>query len=106
MEQNLQAITTPSRIRRSTEAIRNILADQQQSKISVKECCQVNDLSEKPFYRWIKKYRSKRKRKLRKKQDAHVGFASIEVVGNISNSNHPQVFAEIGKIRLYKGNAC
>jgi len=29
------------------------------------------------------------------------GFASIEVVGG-NSSSHPQLFAEIGTIRLYK----
>jgi len=101
MEQNQQSTAANSKIRRSAEAIQGCLSAQQQSGLSVKEYCEVNKISEKSFYRWFKKYRSKPKRKARKARVVKGGFASIEVVNSI-NSNHPQLFAEIGKIRLYK----
>jgi predicted DNA-binding transcriptional regulator AlpA len=101
MEQNQQAIAANSKIRRSVEAIQGYLLEQQQSGLSVMEYCEANSISEKTFYRWVKKYRIKAKRKPRKIQVVQSGFAKIEVVGNI-DSNHPQLFAEIGKIRLYK----
>ena len=101
MEQNQQAIAASTKIRRSAEAIQGYLSEQQQSGLSVKEYCDVNSISEKTFYRWVKKYRFKTKRKPRKIQVVQSGFAKIEVVGNI-DGNHPQLFAEIGKIKLYK----
>ena len=53
--------------------------------------CEINETT---FYSWLKKYRSK-------PEDDVKGFAPIEVVPTLVHSR-PQLFAEIGNIKLYK----
>lgn len=101
MEQQQQMPSAGAKTRWSKQQAMDCLKDQRQSGQSVKDYCQANGMSEKTFYRWINKYGDprpvKRKRKVQKKG----GFASIEIVRNVVDSN-PQLFAEIGNVRLYK----
>jgi hypothetical protein len=59
----------------------------------VREYCELSDINEATFYSWVKKYR--------KPEDDVKGFAQIEVIPTLLH-NKPQLFAEIGTIRLYK----
>jgi predicted DNA-binding transcriptional regulator AlpA len=79
----------------------NCLKEQQQSGQSVKEYCQANGMSEKTFYRWVKKFGDPKPRKRKKQGRTQGGFASIEVIGNAVNPG-PQLFAEVGDIKLYR----
>ena len=92
MEQQLTA--TRQRTVRSEEQILSILEEYDKSGYTVKEYCEVSDINEATFYSWIKKYRSK-------PEDDVKGFAQIEVIPTLVHSK-PQLFAEIGNIKLYK----
>ena len=81
-------------VRRSEEEILKHLRDQEQSEFSVSEYCEMFEIVEQTFYSWIKKYRSK-------PEDDVKGFAQIEVIPTFNNSR-PQLFAEVGSIKLYK----
>ena len=81
-------------VRRSEEEILKHLSDQEQSEFSVSEYCEMFEIVEQTFYSWIKKYRSK-------PEDDVKGFAQIEVIPTIVHSK-PQLFAEVGNIKLYK----
>jgi hypothetical protein len=94
MEQQQQPSATRQRTVRSEEQILAILDEYDKSGYSVKEYCEVSDINEATFYSWIKKYRNK-------PEDDVKGFASIEVVPTFVDRG-PQLFAEIGNIRLYK----
>lgn len=78
---------------RSEEQILLLLDEYDKSGFSVKDFCEVSDVNEATFYSWIKKYRNK--------QEEPTGFAPIEVIPTIVNSR-PQLFAEVGNIKLYK----
>lgn len=92
MEQNQQSAGNGKTIlRRSEEEIMKLLDEQEKSGYTVKEYCELYDIVEQTFYSWIRKYRNK--------QEEQGGFASIEVVPTLTA---PQLFAEIGKIKLYK----
>lgn len=94
MEQQQQVSASGrSFTRRSEEEIQKHLMDQEQSGFTVKEYCEMYDLVEQTFYSWIKKYRSKA-------EDEARGFATIEVVPVFGD--RPQLFAEIGNIKLYR----
>ena len=93
MEQQ-QSVTGKVVVRRSEEEILKHLGDQEQSGLTVKEYCEMFDLVEPTFYSWIKKYRSKPEEDVK-------GFATIEVVPALA-PGRPQLFAEVGNIRLYK----
>ncbi len=82
-----------SMVRRSEEEILKHLSDQEQSDFSVKEYCEMFDILEQTFYSWLKKHRNK--------DEEAGGFTSIEVIPTIVQSR-PQLFAEIGNIKLYK----
>lgn len=101
MEQNQQMPAAGTKIRWSKQQAMDCLKDQRQSGQSVKIYCQANGISEKTFYRWLKKYGDprlvKRKRKVQKKS----GFASLDVVRDIADRS-PQLFTEIGNVKLYK----
>jgi hypothetical protein len=92
MEQ--QPVTGKTVVRRSEEEILKHLGDQEQSGLSVKEYCEMFELVEPTFYSWMKKYRSKPEEEVK-------GFAMVEVVPAVI-LGRPQLFAEVGSIRLYK----
>ena len=56
---------------------------------------------EQTFYGWLKRYRSKVAEDVKDLAAGPGGFASIEVVPTLVH-DRPQLFAEIGNIRLYK----
>ena len=89
--QNNSAVRT--RTVRSEEQILKLLEEYDASGFSVKDFCEVSDINEATFYTWVKKYRSK--------LEEETGFASIEVIPTIVNKG-PQLFAEVGNIKLYK----
>lgn len=93
-QQQQQAANGKTIIRRSEEEILKHLTEQEQSEFTVKEYCEMMDIVEQTFYSWIKKYRSK-------PEDDVKGFAAIEVVPTFTYSK-PQLFAEVGNIKLYK----
>ena len=101
MEQNQQVAGGKSIVRRSEEEIQKILNEQEQSGLSVKEYCEMFDLVEQTFYGWLKRYRSKVAEDAKDHVAGSGGFASIEVVPTLVNER-PQLFAEIGSIKLYK----
>lgn len=101
MEQNQQQPAVKTKIRRSKEQIAGCLKDQRQSGLSVKDYCEVNNISEKTFYRWLKKQGKKAQRQPKRRFSAQGGFASIELVESVADPK-PRLFAEIGIIRLYK----
>lgn len=101
MEQNQQQSAAP-KAHRSSEQILDCLKEQRQSKLTVKEYCQTNAISQNTFYRWQKIHGKQVKKKHKKKEKAEGGFATIEVTGNLIAPASPQLFAAIGNIRLYK----
>lgn len=100
MEQNQQMAGVKSIVRRSEEEIQRLLTEQEQSGLTVKEYCEMYDIVEQTFYGWIKRYRSKI---VEVSNPATVpgGFASLEVVPTLVYER-PQLFAEIGDIKIYK----
>jgi hypothetical protein len=94
MEQNHNGSVVKQRIVRTEEQILAILEEYEKSGFTQKEFCEVSDINEVTFYSWLKKYRSKTTGEEVK------GFATIEVVP--SSTTRPQLFAEIGIIKLYK----
>jgi transposase-like protein len=101
MEQNQQMAGGKSIVRRSEEEILKLLNEQEQSGLSVKEYCEMFDIVEQTFYGWAKRYRSKGVEDAKDQAAVSGGFASIEVVPTLVHDK-PQLFAEIGNIRLYK----
>ena len=102
MEQNQQVAGGKSIVRRSEEEILRYLHEQEQSGLTVKEYCEMYDIVEQTFYGWLRRYRSRTAEEDVKDLAAGVGgFASIEVVPTLVQ-DRPQLFAEIGNIRLYK----
>jgi len=101
MEQNQQQ-SAAIKARRSSQQILECLNEQRQSKLTVKEYCLANAISEKTFYRWQKVHGKQRKKKRKKQSKSRSGFATIDVIRNVVASARPQLFAEIGNIRLYK----
>jgi hypothetical protein len=95
MEQNNQDVGTGKvRTVHSEEQIIGILEEFEKSGFTVKEYCSVSDINEATFYSWIKRFRSKADEDVK-------GFATLEVVPALV-LDRPQLFAEVGKIRLYK----
>jgi transposase-like protein len=101
MEQNQQVAGGKSIVRRSEEEILKYLNEQEQSGLTVKEYCDMYDIVEQTFYGWVKRYRSKAAEDVKDLASSPVGFASIEVVPTLVH-DRPQLFAEIGNIRLYR----
>lgn len=101
MEQNQQQPAAKIKIRRSKEQIAGCLKDQRQSGLSVKDYCEVNNIPEKTFYRWLKKHGNKARRPTKRRSSIQGSFASIELVECVADPK-PHLFAEIGNIRLYK----
>lgn len=88
-------------MRRSEEEILKYLNEQEQSGLTVKEYCDMYDIVEQTFYGWIKRYRGKVAEDVKDLASEPRGFASIEVIPALV-PDRPQLFAEIGNIRLYK----
>ena len=101
MEQNQQQ-PAALKVRRSSQQILECLREQRRGELSIKEYCLANAISEKTFYRWQKVHGKQRKKKRKKRTKAGSGFATIEVTGNLVAPASPQLFAEIGNIRVYK----
>lgn len=101
MEQNQQPPIAGAKIRWSKQQAMDCLKDQRQGGQSIKEYCQANGMSEKTFYRWLNKYGDPRSTKRERKVQEKGGFASIEVVSNVVDRS-PELFAEIGNVKLYK----
>ena len=101
MEQNQQMAGGKTVVRRSEEEIQKYLTEQEQSGLTVKEYCDMYDIVEQTFYGWLKRYRSKVAEDVKDLAAGPGGFASIEVVPTLVH-DRPQLFAEIGNIRLYK----
>ncbi|MEP7374616.1 MAG: transposase [Chitinophagaceae bacterium] len=98
MEQQQQAVLNgKAMVRRTEEEIQKHLTDQEQSGFTVKEYCEMFDIVEQTFYSWIKKYR-KGEEGLAGVQP---GFTTIEIIPS-AGSLKPELFAEVGKIKLYK----
>lgn len=95
MEQRMQNdAAAGKRTVRTEEQILSILDEFDRSGFTVKDFCEVSDINEATFYSWIKKYRSK-------PEDDVKGFAAIEITPSLIHSK-PQLFAEIGNIKLYR----
>ena len=101
MEQNQQQPAI-SKVRRSSQQILECLREQRQGGLTVKEYCLANAISEKTFYRWQKVYGKQRKKKRKKQSKSRSGFATIDVIGSVVAAIKPQLFAEIGNIKLYR----
>ena len=101
MEQNQQQ-PAASKVRRSHQQILECLREQRQGKLTVKEYCLANAITEKTFYRWQKAHGKQRKKKRKKQSKSMSGFATIDVIGNVAAAAKSELFAEVGNIRLYK----
>ena len=97
MEQGVQnAVSVKQRIMRNEEQILALIEEYERCTYTVKEFCEVSDLNEATFYSWLKKYRPKPE----DEESKGAGFATIEITP--SAQSRPQLFAEVGKIKLYK----
>ena len=82
---------------RSEQQILALLDEYEKSGFTLKDFCEFSEVSETIFSTWLKKYRNKNVSESQKQN----GFAKIEVTPTIIQSG-PQLFAEIGNIKLYK----
>src|SRR6476660_3142230 len=82
------------RIVRTEEQILSILDEFDKSGFTQKEYCELSDINEVTFYSWMKKYR-------RTNGEEPKGFAAVEVIPTFVHAK-PQLFAEVGVIKLYK----
>jgi Transposase len=95
MEQGAQGTgSARTRIVRTEEQILSILEEFDGSGYTAKEFCEVSDINEATFYSWQKKYRTK------PEGEEPRGFAAIELTP--AKQERPQLFAEIGGIKLYR----
>jgi SOS response regulatory protein OraA/RecX len=101
MEQSYQKPDVSVKIRQSKQQAMDCLRDQRHSGQSVKKYCQANGMSEKTFYRWLKKFGGPKPGKRKKQARAQGGFAGIEVISKVMDPG-PQLFAAVGNIKLYK----
>ena len=83
---------TRQRIVRTEEQILAILDEYDKSGFTQKEYCELSDINEVTFYSWLKKYR-------KTGNDEPKGFAAVEVIPTLVHSR-PQLFAEVGSIKL------
>jgi hypothetical protein len=86
--------STRQRIVRTEEQILAILDEFDKSGFTQKEYCELSDIDEVTFYSWLKKYR-------KTNSEEPKGFAAVEVIPTLVHSK-PQLFAEIGSIKLYR----
>lgn len=84
------------RIVRSEEQILSPIDEYERCTYTVKEFCELMDVNEAMFYSWLKKYRPKPE----DEESKGAGFVSLEFTP--SEKTTPQLFAEIGNIKLYK----
>ena len=82
------------RIVRSEEQILSILEEFEKSGFTQKEYCELSDINEMTFYSWLKKYR-------KTNGEEPKGFTAVEVIPTLVHAK-PQLFAEVGDIKLYK----
>ena len=95
MEQNNQGVSAGKLWTvRSEEEILGILEEFEKSGFTAKGYCAVSDINEATFYSWMKRFRAKPDEDVK-------GFATIEVIPT-PTPGRPQLFAEVGNIRLYK----
>jgi transposase-like protein len=95
MEQNRNTGIVRQRTVRTEEQILAILEEYEASGLTAKEYCEISEINEATFYSWMRKYRSKAE------TEGRGGFAAIEEIPTLVHSR-PQLFAEVGNIRLYK----
>ncbi len=87
--------TTAVRRQRTPEEIIKLLEEFENSEgITVKEFCEIQDISDATYYNWRKLYGSK------SKEDKAAGF--IELVSDTPSTVNGQLFAEIKTIRFYQ----
>jgi hypothetical protein len=99
MEQNQQQ-PAAVKARQSRQQSLDCLREQQHGGLTVREYCHSNAISEKTFYRLQKVYGKQTKKKRKKRSRDKSGFTSIDIIGSVVAAR-PQLFAEIGNIKLY-----
>ncbi len=86
---------TGSRRQRTAEEIIKLLEEFENSEgITIKEFCEINDISDATYYNWRRQYGSK------SKDEKSAGF--IELVNSPATSGNEPLFAEVKIIRLYQ----
>jgi transposase-like protein len=86
---------TSGRRQRTPEEIIELLKEFENSEgITIKEFCEINDISDATYYNWRKQYGSK------SKEEKPSGF--IELVNPAATSGSEPLFAEVKIIRLYQ----
>ena len=86
---------TGGRRQRTPEEIIELLKEFENSEgITIKEFCEINDISDATYYNWRKQYGSK------SKEEKSAGF--IELVNPAATSGSEPLFAEVKIIRLYQ----
>src|ERR1700730_6190176 len=94
-QQNVQnGSVTRQRIVRTEDQILNLLEEYEKSGFTAKEFCEVGEIHEGTFYSWQRKYPKGGAEEVK-------GFTTIEVVPTLVHSR-PQLFAEVGNIKIYK----
>lgn len=87
----------PGGDKRRADSMFALIDEQHASKLSVKDFCQQNNLSEGTFYYWRKKYLDGAK----PVNDRHVGnFSLLQVDDQINSSS--ELFAEYKGLKLYR----
>lgn len=87
----------PGGDKRRAEAMFALVQDQHDSKLSVKNFCEQNNLSEGTFYYWRKKYLDTAK----PATDRHMGNFSLLQVDDQTGSSS-ELFAEYKGLKLYR----
>jgi transposase-like protein len=95
--QNFGSASSKQSIQRIEQDILRMIEEYAKSGFSVKNFCEVSDVSETTFHAWLKKYRTKQNSTRIEGTD----FAKLEVRPVLVESR-PELFAEIGNIKIYK----
>src|SRR5690242_1570853 len=83
--------------RRSEQEIIQLMDEFEKSgSITIKEFCEMQDISNATFYNWQKIYRSKQSQ-----SDAN-GFLSLDITASPFEQPEASLFAEVKGIRLYR----
>jgi hypothetical protein len=90
----METSTRSTRIIRSDEEVLALLDEFDKSNLSVKEFCELSDISEATYYNWKNRFR-----KTDKKNDPP-GFATLHIAHE--QIAEPGLFAEVNGIRLYQ----